>query len=67
MECSLALEGMAVFSELGVTNCAIAVQSEAAAKNALLDAKDILRESGKRKNSSKNTSKSSQPFVLCQE
>ena len=45
----------------------IAVQAEAAAKKALLDAKDVMRENRKRKNSSKNTSKSSQSFVtfLC--
>jgi len=42
MECSLALE---------------AVQSEAAAKKALLDAKDIIRQNRKRKNSSKNTAR----------
>jgi hypothetical protein len=39
------------------------VTAEAAAKKALLDAKDIMRENRKRKNSSKNTSRSSQSFV----
>lgn len=45
----------------------IAIQAEGAAKKALLDAKDVLRENRKRKNSSKNTSKSSQSSVtfLC--
>ena len=41
----------------------IVVQAEAAVKKALLDAKDVMRENRKRKNSSKNTSKSSQSFV----
>jgi hypothetical protein len=43
------------------------VQAEAAAKKALLDAKDTMRENRKRKNSSKNTSKSPQLLVtvLC--
>ena len=40
------------------------VQAEAAAKKALLDAKDVMRENRKRKNSSKNTSKSSQLLVI---
>src|SRR5271155_3322714 len=41
----------------------IAIQAEAAAKKALLDAKDVMRENRKRKNSSKNTSKSSRSFL----
>src|SRR5271155_3616350 len=45
----------------------IVIQAEAAARKALLDAKDTMRENRKRKNSSKNTSKSSQSSVtfLC--
>jgi hypothetical protein len=40
------------------------VRAEAAARKALLDAKDIMRENRTRKNSSKNTSESSQLLVI---
>ena len=55
------LDGMLLLSQSSVVT--IAVQPEAAAKKALLNAKDVMRENRKRKNSSKNTSKSSQPLV----
>lgn len=50
-------------SQSNVTNRNLVVHAEAVAKKTLLDAKDMMRENRKRKNSSKNTSKSSQSLV----
>ena len=56
MECSLVLGGTSPISCASPFVTVLAIQAESAAKKALLDVKEELRQSRKRKNSSKNTS-----------